>query len=481
MSTHAVPASAQVGSDARASRAHAVLALLCVAQFMVAIDVTVVNLALPSIGRTLALTAGDLAWVVTSYTLAVGCLVLLGGRAADLLGARRILLSGLGVFTAASLAAGLAGSGEILVAARVTQGIGAAMLVPGALAVLVSSFGGKERVKALAAWAAVGAAGGAFGVLLGGALTTWASWRWAFIINVPVGVLATLGILRWIPRDGVRERGPVNLRGAGAVTVGLLALVYAIQDAQDAGWGSAQTVALLALAAAALAGFAAIERRAPHPLVTPGFMRAGSAGAGAALMLLATGLLVGVFFISSLYMQTVLGLDALEAGLGFVPLAIAVAIGSRLGMHALPAVGTRRTAVAGLCVTGVGGLLLSGVGPDGAYASDVLPGLLVVSAGLGLVLVTASVTSMNGVDEERVGLASGVMTTAHEIGAAIGVAVLAAVIVGVVGAADDLASRASGFANAYLAAAVAAWAGAAIALVAFPSIRPDGSERPRMH
>ena len=297
--THAPP----LPAPRLATKGLALLILLSAAQFMVTVDVTVTNLATPAIGRTLGLAASDLSWVVTAYTLMTGALLLLGGRLADIVGARRTFLAGLGVFTTASLVAGLAQSEAMLIGARAAQGAGAALLSPGALAVLVSSFTGAQRTRALAVWGAVASAGAAIGVLLGGALVTWASWRWAFLINVPVGVAAAVLVPRLISAREARRGGSLDLPGAITVTTALFALVYAIERAPDDGWGSAQTIGLFALFAALLAVFTAIERRAAHPLVPAGLFRSKTTSAGTLTMFVATALLVGMFFLGSIYMQ----------------------------------------------------------------------------------------------------------------------------------------------------------------------------------
>jgi EmrB/QacA subfamily drug resistance transporter len=467
--THAPP----LPAPRLAAKGLALLILLSAAQFMVTVDVTVTNLATPAIGRTLGLAASDLSWVVTAYTLMTGALLLLGGRLADIVGARRTFLAGLGVFTTASLVAGLAQSEVMLIGARAAQGAGAALLSPAALAVLVSSFTGAQRTRALAVWGAVASAGAAIGVLLGGALVTWASWRWAFLINVPVGVAAAVLVPRLISAREVRRGGSLDLPGALTVTTALFALVYAIERAPDDGWGSAQTIGLFALSAALLAAFTAIERRAAHPLVPAGLFRSKTTSAGTLTMFVATALLVGMFFLGSIYMQQTLGLDAIEAGLGFLPVALIIGFAAHAGSHLLPKVGTRVTATAGLLLAGAGNLLLTGVDAGGSYFTDVMPGLLVGSAGIGLAFVTASVTSMHGVPHERAGLASGVMTTAHEIGAALGVAVLSAIALSGVGALD--------FGLAFTVAGTAGLAAAAVALVAFPAIKPSAGARAMMH
>ena len=467
--THAAPAQAQA-APRLATKGLALLILLSAAQFMVTVDVTVANLATPSIGRSLGLSESSLSWVITAYTLMAGSLLLLGGRLADIVGARRTFLAGLGLFTGASLAAGLAQSEGLLIGARAAQGVGAALLSPGALAVLVNTFTGAQRARALAVWGAVASAGGAIGVLLGGALTSWASWRWAFLINVPVGAVVAVLTLRWVHTNGpTGVRRSLDLPGAATLVGGLLALVYAITQAPDDGWGSAQTLGLLAVALAAFAAFAAIERRAAHPLVPPGLLKSRTLSGGTTIMFAAAGMLITVFFLGSLYMQQVLGMDAVEAGVGFLPSAITIGLATHLGSRLLRHAGSKVTAVLGFVILAAGELLLSGVDAGGSYFADVLPGLLVASLGTGLVFVTASTTTMHRVDHDRAGLASGLLTTAHEIGAALGVAVFSAVaIAGTIG-------------DAFLVAGIAGLGAAMIALVALPAIRPSGEARAMMH
>jgi EmrB/QacA subfamily drug resistance transporter len=299
------------------------LVLLCAAQFMVILDATVVNVALPSIRRALGFTATDLQWVVTAYLLATGGLLLLGGRAADLLGRRRIFLTGLGVFTTASLLSGLAASPGMLIASRAAQGAGAALLSPAALSIVTTSYAGAQRARALSTWGAIGGAGAAAGVLLGGVLTSWLGWRSVFFVNVPVGVTAAALTLHLIPRDAaapVRQTlRRLDLPGAATLVAGLVVLVYAIQGAAAHGWGSVRTVGLLGGAVALLAAFASIERQARHPLITPSIWRMRSLVSSAVMMLGVTAILVGTSFLNTLFFQTVLGASALKTGSSFSP------------------------------------------------------------------------------------------------------------------------------------------------------------------
>jgi EmrB/QacA subfamily drug resistance transporter len=453
-----------------ARRPWLVLILLCAAQFMVVLDMTVANVALPSIAADLDFAAGDLQWVITAYLLFTGGLLLLGGRTADLLGHRRVFLTGLLVFTAASLASGLAPSPAALIAARAAQGLGAALLTPGALSIITTTYVGEQRTAALSAWGAIASAGAAAGVLLGGILTSWLGWRSVFLINVPIGTIAgALALHRIAPVRGVRRR--LDVPGAASVVAGLVVLVYAIEGTAAHGWGSARTLVLLALAAGLLATFAAVERAAPQPLVPPPTWRVRSLVAGAVLMLGSTGILVGTFFLTSLYLQDVLDDSALETGLAFLPLMLAIGLASHVSPRLLVRAGSRVVAVTGLALIAAGALVLAGAPDRAAYASDLLPGLLVIGVGIGLVFPAASVTAMSDVDADGAGLASGLMSTSHELGAALGVAVLSAVA----------GATPAGFGDAFLVAALIAVGIALAGLRFFPSVRPRPGVRVAVH
>jgi EmrB/QacA subfamily drug resistance transporter len=458
----------------------AVLIVVCLAQFMVILDGTVVNVALPSIGRALHFSAGDLQWVVSAYVLLSGGLMLLGGRAADVAGRRRVFLAGLTVFTAASLASGLAPTSGALVAARAGQGLGAALLTPAALSIITTTYSGGRRAAALSAWGAIGAGGAAAGVLAGGILTTWLGWRSVFLINVPVGLAAGLLSLHLVPRSrptAVNGR-ELDLPGALLVTAGLVTGVYAITGAPVHGWGSARTLLLLAVSLGLLAGFAVAERFARRPLVPSRTWRSRSLVAGLAVMLGATGVLIGTFFLNSLYLQDVEGASALRAGLEFLPLVVVIGLGAHTTSRLLPRAGSRALSVAGLILMGGGALLLSAVSARSGYLTGVLPGLLLVGAGTGVVFPAASVTALSDADDDRAGVASGLLTTAHDIGAALGVAVFSAVAAVQVSAG---AGFAVGYRHGFIVAAVIAAAVAVIALLALPAVRPLPGARTGVH
>lgn len=452
----------------------AVLILLCVAQFIVILDITVVNVALPTIGSDLDFAPDDLQWVVTAYVLFTGGLLLLGGRTADILGGRPVFLAGLSIFTAASLGSGLAESPSVLVTTRAAQGLGAALLLPAALSIITTTYEGAQRTKALSIWGAIGGGGAALGLVLGGMFTTWLSWEWIFFINVPVGLAAAALALRLLPRPAAVSSRPTGFDVPGAVSVvaGLVVLVYALEGAAEHGWGSTRTLVMLALAAALLAVFVSVERSIKSPLVPPETWRNHSLISSAVVMFGATGLLIGTFFLNSIYQQHVLGTSALTTGLQFVPLALAIALATHAAAHLLSHVGSRAVAAAGLALMAAGALVLTAAPDHARYASDLLPGFIAIGFGVGLVFPAVSVTAMNDVAPHTAGLASGLMTTAHEVGAAVGVAVLSAVAAGT---GEELASSdgfAAGYGDGFLVAALIATALLLVSLRAVPSVRP---------
>jgi EmrB/QacA subfamily drug resistance transporter len=453
-----------------------VLGFIGVAQFMVILDVTVVNIALPSISKALDFSATDLQWVVTVYVLFTGGLMLLGGRSADLLGRRRVFLVGLLVFTAASLASGLAWSSHALIVSRAAQGFGAALLLPSALAIITTTYSGAQRTAALAVWGAIGSAGVAIGVLLGGIITTAFGWEWIFFINVPVGIIVGVGAVRLVPAERLVSLVGLKLDLLGGITLlaGLMTLVYGVVGTAQHGWTSARTLLLLAVAAFLLAAFFAIERRGTRPLVPPATWRVRSLVSSAVVMLGTTGVLVGSFYLNTLYLQNVLGYSALKTGLSFLPLALVILAAAHASSHLLSHAGSRIVGVVGLVMTSGGALLLA-VAPDRAsYVTDLLPGFLLLGAGVGLVFVAVTVTAMADVGHAEAGLASGIMTTAHELGAALGVAVLAAV-------ATSNGNPVSGYGDGFFVAAAIAALLAVMAAVVLPALRPAPGTHVSMH
>jgi EmrB/QacA subfamily drug resistance transporter len=448
-------------SNARAPINRLLLLLLSLAQLMVILDISAVNVALPDLARDLGIAHEDIGWTITSYSLVFGSLLLLGGRAADLLGRRRMFLAGLGVFTIASLATALAGDAATLFAARAGQGLGAAMLSPAALSIITSSFHGADRARALGVWGAVGGAGAAIGVLLGGALTELLDWRAIFFINLPIGVLLAAGAAHVVPADAARPRwSGLDVRGALLATFGVGGLVYALSQAESAGWTSAQTLGVGAAALAMLALFAAVELRTATPLLQIERLTDRAVGGGFLMMLAVSAVMFGSFLLSSLYLQTVLGTGALATGLGFLPFAAVIGVGVHAAGHVIERFGVRVPMAAGFAIVAGGLLLLSRVSAGGSYFADVLPGMLVTGIGLGVVLVSVSVSVLTGAAEEESGMLSGLNTTGHEVGGSLGIAVLA-----------TIATGAGGIGDAFLVAAVVAGAGSVAALVILPAAR----------
>ena len=445
------------------------LALLCTAFFMVILDSAIVVVALPSIDADLGFSTGDLQWVLSAYLLSFGGLLLLGGRAADLLGRRRVFMAGTGLFALASLACGLSGSVTALIAARVVQGVAAAIMTPTALSIVTTTFAeGAERNKALGIWAAIGGVGATAAWLVGGPVTDGLGWEWIFFINVPVA-LAVVALSPALLRES-RDTGHgrrFDVAGAVTITAALVALVYAVVEAPDAGWAGGQTLGLLALAAALIALFAAIEARSEAPLAPLRVFRS-RALVGGNLVLFALGTLAfGMPFTLTQYAQEVLHYSPLEFGLASVVMPVTAAIGSVSG-QALATKGHLRTiAAAGLVLTGLGSVLLSQVSVDGSYLGDIFFGLLVFGPGLGAAYVAGSIASLAGVAEADAGLASGLNNSSFQIGGAVGVAILSTVAVSQADGAGPLVALTNGFQAAFATAIVFAVVGllAAVALL----------------
>ena len=403
-----------------------VLVLVCMAQFMVVLDATVVNVALPSIQKDLGLSEANLQWIVNAYTLAFGGFLLLGGRAGDLLGRKRLFLFGLVVFTTASLLDGLATSSGMLIGSRALQGLGAAFISPAALAIITTTFAeGAERARALGVWAAIAIGGSAVGLIVGGALTQLISWPWIFFINVPVGIVVFVLSLRLLPesRDELAHRS-FDVAGAVTVTGGLMALVYAIVQGPEKGWSSVQTITTFVLAAILLVSFVVIEQRSKAPLVRLSIFRIRSLSTANATMFLVGSGLFAMFFFNTLYIQRVLGYGPLEAGLAFLPFTAGIMVSAGLASQFAPRVGVRPVAIIGMIVTIAGLLYLTRIQANGTYAQDVLPALLLTALGLGAVFVPLTLIATTGLDNEDQGLASGLFNTSQQIGGALGLAIL---------------------------------------------------------
>ena len=417
-----------------------VLVLVCMAQFMVILDATITNVALPTIQRDLGFSTTSLQWVVNAYTLLFGGFLLLGGRLGDLIGRKKVFLAGVAVFSTASLLCGLSHSSGMLIAARALQGFGAALVSPAALSIITTTFEeGPDRTKALGVWSAIAAGGAAFGLLLGGVLTELLSWEWIFFVNVPVGIAAGLLSLRYVPESRAPVRPPsFDVGGAVSVTSGLIVLVYAIVKAQSFGWGSARTLGLAAAAIALLVAFVLIERRSDSPLIRLGIFRIRSLTV-ANIVLLAVGAgLFANFFFASLYVQRILGYTPIQAGFAFLPVTFGIGIGAGLAQQLIKRFDVRHIAVLGMAIAAVGLYVLSLLPVDGTYVANLLPGLIPMSIGMGLAFVPITLIATTNVGGNDAGLASGLFNTSQQVGGALGLAVLSTL------AADKTASVLAG-------------------------------------
>jgi EmrB/QacA subfamily drug resistance transporter len=405
------------------------LALLLLVQFLDFLDVSIVNVALPSIEHELGFSKQSLQWVVSGYVLTYGGFLLLGGRAADLFGRRRILVAGLGLFAIASLVGGAAQTDELLMAARLAQGIGAAMMSPAALSILTTTFTNpRERNIALGAWAAIPGLAGASGVVLSGTLTQGPGWRWIFYLNVLVAILVGTGVLAFIARDRrQRRRTSFDLSGAVLVTAGMLLLIYALVEAPTVGWGTMHTVAELATAAVILAAFVAHERRTGDPLVPFSIFRISGLAAANLTQLITFAGLYSMFFFLSLYMQDVLAYSPLQTGLAYLPLTAGFMISAAIATPLLPRVGTKPLTIAGALVVASGLYYLSHAPVEGTFLANLLPGITVVAIGAGCVFTGVTTAATEGVPAADAGLASGLLNASMQFGGALGLAVLSAI------------------------------------------------------
>ena len=453
-----------------------VLALALAAQILVVLDISVVNTALPTIGRDLHLDGPDMQWVVTAYLMMSGGGLLFGGRIADLLSRKWVFLTGLAVFTIASIVSGFASGATELISARAAQGLSAALMTPAALSIIMTTYSGAQRRTGLALWGAVGSLGVAAGVLLGGALTTWAGWQTIFWINAPIGAVAFLAGLKVIPQVRMPRvsLNQFDLAGAATVVGSLVALIFALGATEQHGWLSARVLVSLTLSALLAGAFVVMERRAAHPLVPPHTWKVKTLVSGTTVMLGVTGILVGTVFLTSIFVQTVLGYSAIRAGVAFVPFALAITVGTVLAKHALAHGNPRAIAAIGLLVVAAGAVLLAQASAGASFAADVLPGLVIIGLGVGMVFVPVSVTAMAGIPPQHAGMASGFLMTGHEVGAALGVAVLSAVA-STAGSLTSAAGVVDGFPRGFLAAAGVAAALAVFAYLRMPAARAVGA------
>jgi len=473
------------GRDPRHRHDGLVLAIACVAQFMVVLDVSIVTVALPSIGRDLHYTASGLQWVVNAYVLTFAGFLLLGGRAADLFGRRRVYLFGMALFTLASLAGGLATDAAWLTTARAVQGVAGACLSPATLTIIVTTFSGKERARALGIWSAVAGAGGAAGGILGGVLTSALSWRWVLFVNIPIGVAAVIAAMAWLTESHARQAGGqarprLDVAGAVTVTAGLGALVYAIVGTETYPWGSTRTLSLLGAAVVLLALFAIIELRlASAPLVRFGLFRSRSVSGANIVMFLIGASFFSMWYFLSLYLQNVLGYSALKTGLAFLPMGVTIIIGAQASSRILPRTGVRPLLLTGTVLAAGGFAWLSRISPGSSYWVHVFGPGCVIALALGLLFTPLAAAATAGVPFSDAGLASGVLNTSRQIGGSLGLAVLAtiatdrvhAVLAG--GHASTAAALNSGYARAFVVAAGLS-VGAALAAFVVPAIRGRG-------
>jgi EmrB/QacA subfamily drug resistance transporter len=463
-----------------------VLAVTVAAQFMVIVDVSVVNVALPAIQHDLHFSQDNLQWVITAYAILFGGTLLLGGRLADLLGRRRLFMAGVAVFTVGSLLSGLAWSADALIATRALQGLGGALLAPAALSIIVTTFReGRERNKALGVMGAASGSGGAVGVLLGGVLTSDLSWSWIFFVNLPVG-MAVLAVSPWLLSESRAELSHRHFAVAGAVsiTAGMMVLVYAITRASQHGWGNGLTVGLLVAAAALIVAFVAIEARSPAPLLPLRIFRSRTISAANAASAMVGAAAFGQFFLLALYLQQVLGYSAVKTGVAFIAITVTIVLLSNLAQSLTTRLGARPVLSAGLMLTAAGGALYARMPAGGHYFWDVFPGLLVSGVGLAFTFVPVMIAGLTGVQPADAGVASGLLNTSRQIGGAIGLAAVTTIASTAAGRfADSHAVLASsdpalthGFQAAFYALIGVGLAGAAIAAV-FVEPKPKAAPR----
>jgi EmrB/QacA subfamily drug resistance transporter len=420
-----------------------VLVIVCMAQFMVILDATIVNVALPSIQADLGMSEADLQWVVNAYALTFGGFLLLGGRAGDLAGRKLVFLTGVVIFSSASLACGISPTSEFLIVFRGVQGLGAALIAPAALSIITTTFAeGQERTKAMGVWAAIAVGGGAVGLVLGGMLTDWLSWPWIFFVNVPVGIAVFALAWRIVPESkDAHAHKAFDLAGAVTVTAGLLALVYGIVKAQEKGWTSLHTGGFFTVAFLLLAAFLIIEMRSAEPLVRLSIFRVPTVRSANTTMFLVAAGLFAMFFFNTLYLQRVLGYSALKAGLAFLPFTAGIVIGAGLSQSLVPKLGAREVPLIGMPMAIAGLLLFTRLEPGGSYLTDFLPGVMLASIGMGLTFVPITLIATSGISHDDAGLASGLFNTSQQIGGALGLAILSTLAVNRTG--DALAASGS--------------------------------------
>ncbi|PXX54925.1 EmrB/QacA subfamily drug resistance transporter [Nocardia tenerifensis] len=464
------------GQTPSTTRKWLALAVIAAAQFMVIMDTSIIGVALPKMQAELGFSPENLSWVFNAYVVAFGGLLLLGGRLSDLLGARRVFGAGWLVLLVGSVIAGAAGNVGSELAGRAVQGGGAALIAPSALTLLMMLFGStpQELTKALAIYGAAAPAGGTAGVFLGGVITEYLSWPWVFYINIPIAILALVAIPALMP-SAPRRSGSIDLLGAGAVTAGLAAAVYGIVRAPEVGWGSAQTLVVLAVAAALLAGFVVLQSRRREPLVRLGILRAPNLAAANVAQLLLGAAWVPMWFFLNLYLQQVLGYSAFPSGAALLPMTTLIMVGMVvLAPRAMQRFGAKPMIVTGLVVLGIGLAIMSLIRPTGNFWVDVLPASLVAAGGMSLAFIPSLGTAISAARPEEGGLASGLVNVSYQIGSAVGLAAMTALATAF-GAdeLDNLPDLTDGYAAAFLGAAVIAFAGAGITAVTMRTTTPQ--------
>ncbi|HMW45183.1 MAG TPA: MFS transporter [Solirubrobacterales bacterium] len=466
------------GPDLSSPRAkNLALMVLALTQFIVVIDASITNVALPSIGKALDIDEKSLSWVVNSYTLVFGGFLLLGGRLADFLGRRRMFMIGMTLFGAASLAGGFAQTEAWLIIARAVQGLGAAIASPAALSIVTTTFAeGSERNRALAIWGAVAGAGGAAGVLLGGVLTEWAGWEWVLFVNVPIAAFVVWQAPQRLveSREEEESERTLDIPGAVTITAGLALLVYGLVDAVNAGWGSSTTMLRIAGALVLIAAFVVIELRSRKPLVPFSIFRNRTLR-GANVVGLLTGMsLFSMFFLITLYLQLVLGLSALDAGLAYLPLAVSIILAAGMAGQLVTRLGFKPVVITGMVTVGIALAWFSQISPDGTYLADVLVPSILAGIGLGLTFVPVTIAAMSGTKREEAGLASGLINTSQQVGGALGLAILSSIANSTTQdsfqtGASQLVALTDGYSQAFVVGACFAIAGAILAAILISS------------
>lgn len=465
-----------------------ILALMALAQFMVVLDISIVNVALPSIQDSLNFTDANLQWVVTAYTLAFGGFLLFGGRAADLFGRKRLFQGGVIAFTVASLLAGLSQSDTMLIALRLVQGLSAAFMSPAALSIVVNTFKeGKERNKALGVWGGVAAGGAAAGLLFGGVLTEYFGWQWNFFVNVPIGIAIALLVGRIVPESkGELKHKHLDLLGAVLVTSGLMTLVYGLVKAPDYGWTSNKSLVFFGVSTALLIAFIYNELKSKQPLVPFSIFKIRNLRAANMVQFPVTASMFAMFFFLTLYIQQILGFSPVKTGFAFLPVTIVIGIGSALTSSLVTKVGYKPSMVVGPLFLAAGLLVFSNLEVLGSYWTDVFPGLMLMAIGLGSMFVSITIAATSGVRHDQSGLASGILNTSQQVGGALGLAVLTGIYSSTVkesliaGDTPNLA-QVNGFHDAFIVAACFAIASSIIAFFAVKHVKGEPATSEAVH